>query len=177
MALIPQPNPSTFTEGICSGYTPVSEIFTFNVECQSTRSSNQHLQLAWLNRYGHWDYYSMLFNRFQGLNIERQVFKQWNTDWGSNNPVKTQYSRGTTDAEVVMVETVVINSGFVNQPTFQWLEDLWTSNDVYEIQTNGGLAAINILNTEFEKKIEGNRTVYNIELQYVYSNNIVLLGR
>jgi hypothetical protein len=177
MALIPQPNPSTFTEGICSGYTPVSEIFTFNVECQSTRSNNQHLQLAWLNRYGHWDYYSMLFNRFQGLNIERQVFKQWNTDWGSNNPVKTQYSRGTTDAEVVMVETVVINSGFVNQPTFQWLEDLWTSNDVYEIQTNGGLAAINILNTEFEKKIEGNRTVYNIELQYVYSNNIVLLGR
>ena len=177
MALIPQPNPSTFTEGICSGYTPVSEIFTFNIECQASRSANQHIQLAWLNRYGHWDYYSLLFNRFQGLNIERQTFKQWNTDWGSNNPVKTQYSRGITDAEVVMVETVVVNSGFVNQPTFQWLEDLWTSNDVYEISPEGGLAAVNILNTEFEKKIEGNRTVYNVELQYTYSNNIVLLGR
>jgi hypothetical protein len=33
------------------------------------------------------------------------------------------------------------------------------------------------LNTEFEKKIEGNRTVYNLELQYVYSNNIKLLGK
>ena len=62
MALIPQPNPSTFTEGICSGYTPVSEIFTFNVDCQPTSSQNQHIQLAWLNRYGHWDYYTLLFN-------------------------------------------------------------------------------------------------------------------
>ena len=100
-----------------------------------------------------------------------------NIDWGSDNPVKTQYSRGLNDSEVVMNETVVVNSGFCNQPTFQWLEELWTSNDVFEIQFDGGLAAINIINTEFEKKIEGNRTVYNLELQYLYSNNIQLLGR
>jgi hypothetical protein len=36
---------------------------------------------------------------------------------------------------------------------------------------------VNIINTEFEKKIQGNRTVYNLELQYVYSNNILLLGK
>jgi hypothetical protein len=76
-----------------------------------------------------------------------------------------------------MNETVIVNSGFVNQPTFQWLEELWTSNDVYEIQMNGGLAPVNIINTEFEKKIQGNRTMYNLELQYLYSNNIQLLGR
>jgi hypothetical protein len=177
MALIPQPVPTTYTEGICSGYTPVSEIFTFNVACQPSRSSNQHFQIAWLNRYGQMDIYRFLFNRYQGLDISRQTYKSWNIDWGSDSPAKTQYSRGLNDSEVVMNETVVVNSGFVNQPTFQWLEELWTSNDVYEIQFDGGLAPINIINTEFEKKIEGNRTMYNLELQYLYSNNIQLLGR
>ena len=177
MAIVPQPVPTTFAEGICSGYTPVSEIFTFNVDCQPSRSSNQKLQLAWLNRYGHWDQYRFLFNRYQGLDIARQTYKSWNTDWGSDNPLKTQYSRGLTDSEVVMTETIVVNTGFVNQPTFEWLEELWTSNSVYEIQTNGGIYGVNIINTEFEKKIQGNRTVYNLELQYVYSNNILLLGK
>jgi len=98
-------------------------------------------------------------------------------DWGSPNPVKTQYSRGLTDSEVVMAETIVANTGFLNQPDFMFLEELWTSNEVYEIQPNGGLYPVNILNTEFIKKIEGDRTLYNLELTYVYSNNIKLLGK
>ena len=98
-------------------------------------------------------------------------------DWGSANPNKTQYSRGLTDSEVVMAETIVANTGFLNQPDFMFLEELWTSNEVYEIQPDGGLYGVNILNTEFIKKIEGNRTLYNLELTYVYSNNIKLLGK
>lgn len=177
MSIIPQPVPTTYTEGACAPFTPVSELFTFNVSCGPTRSNNQHLQLMWNNRYGHYDYYTMLFNRFQGLSISRQQYKSLNIDWGSANPLKTQYSRGLNDSEVVMVETVIVNSGFVNVPTFQWLEELYTSNLVYEITPQGGLTPVNILNTEFEKKIQGNRTIYNLELQYVYSNNIKLLGK
>jgi len=176
MALIPQPVPTTYTLGNCSGYTPVSEIFTFNIDCIPTRSQNQHLQLSWLNRYGMWDQYRFMFNRFEGMGIERQTYKSFNLDWGSETPVKTQYSRGLNDSEVGMVQTVIVHTGFVNEPTFQWLEECWTSNYVYEIQTDGGLKGINILNTEFERKIQGNRTIYDLELRYVYSNNIKLLG-
>ena len=177
MGINPNPNPTTYTEGICSAFTPCSEVFTFNVVPNCSRSANQHLQLIWLNRYGHYDYFTFKFNRYEGMDIQRQTFKSWNIDWGSSNPSKTQYSRGLTDADVEMTQTVVVNSGFVNQPTFEWLEELWTSNQVYEIQTNGGLYPINIINDTFERKIEGNRTIYNLELQYVYSNNIKLLGK
>ena len=177
MALIPQPNPTGYTEGNCVEYTPVSEIFTFNLGCIPSRSNNQHIQLMFLNRYGFFDYYTFMANRYQGLNIDRQVYKSWQIDWGAPNPQKTQYARGLNDSEVSMSETIILNSGFVNQPTFQWLEELYTSNLVYEITTQGGLAPVNIISTEFEKKIEGNRTMYNLELQYVYSNNIKLLGR
>lgn len=176
MAIIPQTPPTSYSAGTCNTFTPVSEKFTYNVVCGPTRSANQHIQLMFLNRYGHFDYIRLMFNRFQGLSIDRQQFTSLNIDWGSDNPVKTQYSRGLNDSNVVMAETVVVNTGFVNEPTFQWLEELWTSNLVYEITSDGGLAPVNILNTEFEKKIQGNRTVYNLELQYVYSNNIKLLG-
>jgi hypothetical protein len=177
MSLIPQPVPTTYTLGNCSGFTPCSEVFTFNVTCGPTRSNNQHLQLAFSNRYGMIDYVTMRFERYQGLSIQRQQYKSLNIDWGSADPQKTQYSRGLNDSEVVMVETVLVNSGFVNQPMFEFYEELFTSQLVYEIQPDGGLSAVNILNTEFEKKIQGNRSIYNVELQYVYSNNIKLLGR
>jgi hypothetical protein len=130
-----------------------------------------------LNRYGFFDYSTFKFNRYEGMAINRQTFQSWNIDWGSPDPQKTQYSRGLNDSEVSMVQTVIVNSGFINQPQFEFLEELYTSNLVYEIQTNGGLYPINIINTEFERKIQGNRTIYNLELQYVYSNNIKLLGK
>jgi hypothetical protein len=178
MGLIPQPVPNTYVEGLCSttGFQAVSEIFTFNVEDNCSRSANQHLQLMFLNRYGQYDYYTFLFNRYEGMNITRQTYNSWNIDWGSAAPNKTQYSRGLTDSEVDMVQTVVVNSGFINQPDFEFLEELYTSNFVFEIQTDGGLKAVNIINTDFERKIQGNRTIYNLELTYVYSNNIKLLG-
>jgi len=177
MSLIPQPNPTGYTEGNCVEYTPVSEVFQFNVVPNCSRSSNQHLQLMFLNRYGFYDYSTFKFNRYEGMAINRQTFQSWNIDWGSRDPQKTQYSRGLNDSEVYMVQTVIVNSGFINQPQFEFLEELYTSNLVYEIQTDGGLYPVNIINTEFERKIEGNRTIYNLELQYVYSNNIKLLGK
>lgn len=177
MAVIPQTPPTTYTEGNCSGYTNCSEIFTFNVVPNCSRSANQHLQLMFLNRYGQFDYYTFKFNRYEGMDISRVVFNSWNFDWGGSDPNKTQYSRGITDANVAMAQTVVVNSGFINHPDFQFLEELYTSNLVYEIQTDGSLYPINIINTDFERKIEGNRTIFNLELTYVYSNNIKLLGQ
>lgn len=175
MALIPQTPPTGYTEGNCTEFAPVSELFTINLGCIPTRSNNQHIQLTWLNRYGHWDYFRFTANRFDGIGIERETFQSWNTDWAAEVPNKVQYSRGLNDSNVLMTETILVHTGFVNQPTFEWLEELWTSNLVYEIQYNG-LWPVNIISTEFEKKIQGNRTVYDLQLEYVYANNIKLLG-
>lgn len=177
MGVIPQPVPTGSTSGNCVNYTAVSEIFTFNLGCIPSRSSNQHLQLMWQNRYGHYDYYTFMAGRYQGIGIDRQTYNQWNIDWGSADPNKTQYSRGLTDSQVVMAETVVVHTGFINQPDFEFLEELYTSSQVYEIQPDGGLRPVNIISTEFEKKIQGNKTIFDLELTYVYSNNIELLGK
>lgn len=177
MAINPQPVPTTYTEGNCSGFTPCSEIFTFNVVNICNRSGNPQLQLMWKNRYGHYDYYTFTAGKSEGINITRETYKSWNVDWGSSNPSKAQYSRGVQDFSVNMTETHVINTGFLNQPDFMFLEELWTSNEVYEITPDGGLRPINVINTEFLRKNQGNRTITNLELTYIYSNNIALIGK
>jgi len=176
MAINPQPVPNTAIPGICSGYTAVSEIFTFNINDTCTRGFTQY-QLMWLNRYGVWDYYTFQAAKDEGLKIERNTMKSWNVDWGSSNPIKTQYSRGTSDFGITMEETHIINSGFIDQADMVFLEELYTSNDVYEITEDGGLRPITVVNTEFIKKNRGNRTIVNLELTYVYSNNIGLIGK
>ena len=172
MAISPQPVPTSYTLGNCSGYTPVSEVFTFNVEPICTRAGSTQLQLMWLNRYGAYDFYTFTEGKDEGINIERQSFKTWNVDWDSNNPTKEEYSRGLTDFEVRMSETHVINSGFINNPDMVFLEEVYTSPEVYEIKEDGGLRPINIINAEYLRKNKGNKSIVNLELSYVYSNNI-----
>jgi len=177
MGIIPQTPPTTYVEGIVSGYTAVSELFTFNVDNFCNRAGVTQYQVMWLNRYGHYDYYTFTAGKDEGLNISRQTYKQWNVDWGSDNPVKTSYSRGTTDFQVEMTEVHIINSGFINEADMVFLEELYTSSDVYEITENLEIRPISILNAEFTRKNKGNRTIVNLELQYAYSNNIRLLGK
>jgi hypothetical protein len=174
----PQSVPTTYTLGNCSGYTPVSEIFQFNIEPICNRAGNNiQRQLMFKNRYGHYDYYTFTAGKSEGISIDRQTFNSWNVDWGSSSPSMEKYSRGVTDFQVSMVETHVINSGFLNQPDFMYLEELYTSDEVYEIQTDGELRPINIINTEFIRKNKGNKDITNIELTYIYSNNLSLLGK
>lgn len=178
MGITPQPVPTGYTLGNCIGYTPVSEVFTFNVQPICSRQGrNTQRQLMFKNRYGHYDFYTFTAGKSEGVSIERFTYRSWQNDWGSPDPSVVQYARGTTDWQVNMTETHVINSGFLNQPDFMYLEELYTSNEVYEIREDGGLSPINIINTEFVKKNKGNKEITNIELTYTYSNNLQLIGK
>jgi len=73
-----------------------------------------------------------------------------------------------------MSETHVINSGFINNPDMVYLEEVYTSPEVYEITEDGGLRPINIISGEFLRKNKGNKSIVNLELSYVYSNNIAI---
>jgi restriction endonuclease S subunit len=128
------------------------------------------------NRYGHYDYFLFQAGKDEGLDVSRETYKEWSVDWGGANPSKEPYSMGQIDATVSIIETHVVNTGFLNQPDFMFLEELYTSNEVYEIQQDGKLRPINIVNTEFLRKNKGNRTITNLEMTYVYSNNISLMN-
>ena len=56
-----------------------------------------------------------------------------------------------------------------------WLEECYTSPEVYLIETDGSLFPINITSTEYIRKNKGNKEIVNLELTYTYSNNIKLI--
>ena len=172
-----EPDPWVVTGGTapCSPYVPVSEIFQFNVVGNCNFFENDTIMFK--NRFGCWDYYRFNKYRSEGLGIERQTYGQLNQAWGSSNPIKTTYSRGTTDYQTNILETHIVNSGYINFPEFVWLEELYTTNDAYLIQEDGTLFPINIVGNDFVRKTKGTRTMYNLELTYVYSNNIRLPNR
>jgi hypothetical protein len=167
-------SPSGGTGPCVSGYTAVSEIFQFNVVPNCDYFLNP--QIMFKNRYGAWDYFRFQKYRSEGIGIDRQTYGQWNIAWGSSNPIKTTYSRGTTDYQTQIVETHIVNSGYINDPDFVYLEELYTTNDAYLINEDGSLFPINIIGNDFVRKTKGNRSITNVELTYVYSNNIKLLN-
>lgn len=178
MAVIPQPVPTGYTIGACTEYTPVSELFTFNIEPICSRQGpNTQKQLMYQNRYGHYDYYTFTAGKSEAVGIDRQTLQSWNVDWGGPNPSWAPYSFGVEDFQLTITETHVINTGFLNQPDFMYLEDLWTSREVYEIKDDGTITPIIVTNTEFLKKNKGNKTIVNLELTYVYSNNITIISK
>ena len=167
--------PTLAGEGLCVAYQRCSEIFTFKLVCDEGAQFGQR-QLMFRNRYGVYDYYRFNRGKSEGLAIERQTYQQYNQTWGQENILKTTYSRGTTNWHTRITETHVINSGFITQAEMVYLQELYTSDDVYEVKPNGTLFPINVVNEEFVIRNKGNKTLVNLELTYVYSNNIRMLG-
>jgi len=154
-------------------FSAVSETFQFNITDDCDVSNNR--QILWRNQYGVYDYFRFTRRKQEGLDIERETYKQLPVSWGSSDPKKTQISRGTTDFYGKQTETHILNSGFISTPLMNYLEGLFISTDVYLIEPDGTLFPINITSTEYIRKNRGNRTLTNISITYQYSNNAQLL--
>jgi len=164
------PNVISSTGSTITGLTAVSEVFQFNIVDDCDVFNNK--QLIWKNRYGTYDYYRFTKRKSEGMSIERQTYKQIPIDWDSSSPSKTEISRGITTNRVSNDEIHVVNTGFVDRATMNWLEELFTSDDVYYIDDDGRLFPIVITSTEYQRKNKGNREIINVELSYQLSNTI-----
>ena len=161
----------------CPNYDYVSEIFQFNIidDCDNPYDTNQFL---FKNRYGSWDYYTFRKKKVEQIDIARERYKKFDIDYGSSNPTKEPWSRGLTDYSTQIREIHTYNTGFINEPDMYYLEELYTSNDVYMILDNGIPFPINIISTDFEKKTKGRgKEITNLTIQFEFANNIQLLDK
>ena len=161
----------------CPDFDYVSEIFQFNIidDCDNPYDTNQFL---FKNRYGTWDYYTFRKKKVEQIDITRETYKKFDIDYGSSNPTKDSWSRGLTDYSTNIREIHTYNTGFINEPDMYYLEELYTSNDVYMILDNGVPFPINIITTDFEKKTKGRgKEITNLTIQFEFANNIQLLDK
>jgi hypothetical protein len=170
-------SPPSGDRSSCPDWDYSSEIFQFNIvdDCDNPYDTNQFL---FKNRYGTWDYFKFNKKKIEQIEIERERYNQFDINYGSSNPVKEPYARGLTDYSTQMREIHTYNTGFINEPDMYYLEELFTSNDVYMILDNGVPFPINIISNTFDKKTKGRgKELTNITIQFEFANNIKLLDK
>ena len=172
----PPPDPSSY-RSVCPDWDYSSEIFQFNIieDCDNPYDTNQ---IIFKNRYGTWDYFSFRKKKVEQIDIQRERYNQFDISYGSSNPQKLSYNRGLTDYSTQIREIHTYNTGFINEPDMYYLEELFTSNDVYMIMDNGVPFPINIISNTFDKKTKGRgKEITNITIQFEFANNIKLLDK
>tara|TARA_R110002050_G_scaffold44127_6_gene105243 strand:- start:1308 stop:2699 length:1392 start_codon:yes stop_codon:yes gene_type:complete len=92
------------------------------------------IRLAWLNKYGAWDYYNFNAKSVKTTSSNKKTFNQTQ---GSYQGTGFSYATGNGGAKVYDVqskESYVLNTDYVNEETGRWLEGVINSTEVYIIK-------------------------------------------
>ena len=106
-----------------------SKTYTFK-KMEDDCKGYETIRLTWLNRHGCWDYYNFTKKSYRELDIKREY-----THGNKNNYLayskKFMHGRVNSTFSVNAKETIKANSDWVNDETAIWLEELYTSPEVY----------------------------------------------
>lgn len=154
-----------------------SETFTFYLEDKECKYPMY--QIAFLNRYGCWDY--KLFNKKsqRSLSVQRSSFEKqygnyttangsWSYDaWDGGK--QTFNTRGT--------ESITLSTDWISEAEAEWLEQLITSPEVYILDlgvygtvNNASVKPISIKSSNYEIKTSVNDKLFNLTIEAELSN-------
>lgn len=137
-------------EDICSKYNPIC--FKF------------------MNNYGKYDYYTFTGAKTKNTNIRRNTYKSNPNVWSDTSYAYTTMSRGLSQYETILDDTITINSDWITESESIWLEQLVTSPDVY-IYDGSNLVSVNITDSSYQTKYEASQQLFNLVISFTYSQN------
>ena len=143
---------------------------TFKIKTQC--SKYEKIQLVFLDKMG--SFIPFTFNMVNRHNktINKADYQQ---HYGSYAPASNSwkyksYDRGRKTLDTVVIDQYTINSNWVNQTTSDFLMDLFESPEVYWINEDGIVVAINIISNAVEQKQTINEQVINYTLTFELAN-------
>ena len=151
-----------------SGGTVVSE--TIRIYPGEICSKYEPIRFKFMNNYGKYDYYTFTGAKTKSTNIKRNTYKSNPNQWSGTNYNYSRTSRGLSQYETVLDDTITINSDWITQLESIWLEQLVTSPDVY-IYEGANLVSVNITNANYETKYEASQQLFNLVISFTYSQN------
>jgi len=137
-------------EDICTKYTPI--------------------RFKFMNNYGKYDYYTFTGATTKNTNIKRNTFKSNPNTWSGVNYNYATTSRGLSQYETILDDTITINSDWITEAESIWLEQLVTSPDVY-IYDGNDLVSVNITNSTYQTKYVASEQLFNLVISFTYSQN------
>lgn len=134
----------------CSKYTPI--------------------RFKFMNNYGKYDYYTFTGAMTKNTNIKRNIYKSNPNQWSGTNYSYSTTSRGLSQYETILDDTITINSDWITEAESIWLEQLVTSPDVY-IYDGSNLVSVNITDSAYQTKYEASQQLFNLVISFTYSQN------
>ena len=156
-----------------SSNTVVSETFIINIDYNCVRYTPYTFKFK--NRLGGWDFFNFTARSDKKINVTRNnINKKLNSYKSSPNRYKYYVGdRGMMTYNVAANESYIVNSGFLSDDEAKWLEELFTSPDVYWIKDNQEIP-IMLTETDYNIGTKENRGQINyvVEFRPAYNINI-----
>ena len=140
--------------------------------------------MTWLNRLGAWDYYSFTKRNVRTVETQRTSYKQISGLYNESVFMTHGYKGGQKTFYTNAKERVTLNTDFVTESTATWLEELFTSPEVYilnEFSTDGSEGYINkyvqpvtITSSTYTKQTRANDDLLQYTLEIERSKNRVI---
>lgn len=164
---------------LSDGSTNKSQRYTFITKDDDCKGY-ETIRLCWLNRHGTWDYYNFTKKSYRKLSIDRE-YTHNSKAITLAIPVVMPHDRVNGSYSVRGKETITANSDWVSDEEAIWLEELFTSPDVFmlggfknsDIGSNGPgteydyVRPVQIVNNSYERYTRANDKVaqYEIEIE------------
>ena len=155
--------------------TQVSESFNIFLDYECSRYENYTLKFK--NRLGGWDYYNFRARADRKVVIEKSNVRKKLNNYKSSTQKYGYFvgDRGLSTFNVKAHDTYVVNSGYLTNNNAQWLEELFTSPEVYWMNDDL-IKEIPITLTQTEMIVGTKKNVglinYVVEFQASYNKTI-----
>tara|TARA_Y100001937_G_scaffold105657_1_gene146704 strand:+ start:101 stop:1528 length:1428 start_codon:yes stop_codon:yes gene_type:complete len=161
----------------------ISQEYTFNIIDDDCKGFEK-IRLTWLNRLGAWDYYSFTKRNVRTVETQRTSYKQISGLYNESVFMTHGYKGGQKTFNTNAKERLTLNTDFVTESTATWLEELFTSPEVYilnEFSTDGSEGYINkyvqpvtITSSTYTKQTRANDDLLQYTLEIERSKNRVI---
>ncbi|MAK54934.1 MAG: hypothetical protein CML17_03680 [Pusillimonas sp.] len=162
---------------------PITQSYTFNI-VENDCKGFEKLRLTWLNRHGAWDYFNFTKKNIRTVNTTRKNFQQLKGTWNEDNFKLRGYKGGTKTFRTNSKETISLNTDFITEETAIWLEQLFTSPEVYilsehETLDTGGIGRkyvtpVVIKSQTYTRQTKANDKLIQYSLEIEMSKNKVI---
>ena len=140
-----------------------SELLTYNIDTDCSKYTATRLHF--LNRLGGLDSFTFKMKLKKSETIKRDTFKRMGYMYDStyNNSIT---ERGRITYDTVMTNQYRISSDWITEADSEWLEDLFSSPEVYWERGTDDIVAISIQDRNYDEKTVVNDRLFNLNLSF-----------
>lgn len=93
------------------------------------------VELAWKNRLGQWDYFTLKKKNTKTLNTTRTSMERTLGTYNATTYAENSFDRGTATLSADAIYSETANTDYLTEKQAEWIEELFTSKNVYMIDT------------------------------------------